>query len=86
MSNSTDDLITVSLGRGDGTFTYPPIAHAVDEYPQGMVVGDFDHDGLIDMAVTCRDKQLVNILIKRNIVDPKPENPAQPLAKTEQAA
>ena len=86
VSNSTDDLVTVSLGRGDGTFTYPPIAHVVDEYPQGMVVGDFDHDGLIDMAVTCRDKQLVNILIKRNIVDPKPDNPAQPLAKTEHAA
>ena len=86
VSNATDDLITVSLGRGDGTFTYPPIPHVVDEYPQGMVVGDFDHDGLIDMAVTCRDKNLVNILIKRNIVDPKPDNPAQSVAKSEQAS
>lgn len=86
VSNATDDLITVSLGRGDGTFTYPPIPHVVDEYPQGMVVGDFDHDGLIDMAVTCRDKNLVNILIKRNIVDPKPDNPVQSVAKSEQAS
>ena len=86
VSNSTDDLITVSLGRGDGTFTYPPIAHTVDEYPQGIVVGDFDNDGLIDMAVTCRDKNLVNILIKRNIVDPKPDNPVQSVAKSEQAS
>jgi len=86
VSNSTDDLITVSLGRGDGTFTYPPIAHVTDEYPQGMVTGDFNHDGLIDMAVTCRDKQLVNILMKRNIVDPKPDLPAQPQAETKQAA
>ena len=85
VSNATDDLITVSLGRGDGTFTYPPIPHVVDEYPQGMVVGDFDHDGLIDMAVACRDKNLVNILIKRNIVDPKPDNPVQSVAKSEQA-
>ena len=85
VSNSIDDLITVSLGRGDGTFTYPPIAHVVDEYPQGMVVGDFDHDGLIDMAVTSRDKRLVNILIKRNIIDPKPDIAGQPFIKTEQA-
>ena len=84
VSNATDDLITVSLGRGDGTFTYPPIPHVVDEYPQGIVVGDFDHDGLIDMAVTCRDKNLVNILIKRNIVDPKPDISTQPIAKTKQ--
>ena len=86
VSNPTDDSITVSLGRGDGTFTWPPIAHVVDEHPQGIVVGDFDHDGLIDMAVTCRDKNLVNILLKRNIVDPKPDNPVQPISKAEQAA
>ena len=83
VSNATDDSITVSLGRGDGTFTYPPIAHVVDEYPQGIVTGDFDHDGLIDMAVTCRDKNLVNILIKRNIVNPKPDNPARSINNSE---
>jgi hypothetical protein len=38
------------------------------------------------MAVTCRDKNLVNILLKRNIVDPKPDNPVQPISKAEQAA
>jgi len=86
VSNPTDDLITVSLGRGDGTFTWPPIAHVVDEHPQGIVVGDFDHDGLIDMAVTCRDKNLVNILLKRNIVNPKPDNPVQPVPEAKQAA
>ena len=52
---------------------------------KGMVVGDFDHDGLIDMAVTSRDKRLVNILIKRNIIDPKPDIAGQPFIKTEQA-
>ncbi len=86
VSNSTDDVITVSLGRGDGTFMWPPIAHVVDEHPQGIVVGDFDHDGLIDLAVTCRDKNLVDILLKRNIVDPKPDNPVQPISETKKAA
>jgi len=46
---------------------------------------------LIDMAVTCRDKNLVNILLKRNIVDPKPDNPkphnpVQPISTAKQAA
>jgi hypothetical protein len=77
VSNSTDDIITVSLGRGDGTFTWPPIAHVVDEHPQGIALHDFDNDGLIDMAVACRDRNLVNILLKRNIVNPKPDNPVQ---------
>ena len=80
------DFLDYAEAYGDGTFTYPPIAHVTDEYPQGMVTGDFNHDGLIDMAVTCRDKQLVNILMKRNIVDPKPDLPAQPQAETKQAA
>ena len=84
VSNSTDDIITVSLGRGDGTFTWPPIAHVVDEHPQGIVLHDFDNDGLIDMAVACRDKNLVNILLKRNIVNPKPDNPVQPASEVKE--
>jgi VCBS repeat protein len=77
VSNSTDDAITVSLGKGDGTFTYPPIYHRVDEYPQGVAVGDFDGDGLIDLAVACRDEGNINILLKRNMVNPRP-NPLKP--------
>jgi hypothetical protein len=38
------------------------------------------------MAVTCRDKNLVNILLKRNIVNPKPDNPVQPVSEAKQAA
>lgn len=81
VSNSTDDFISVSLGKGDGTFTYPPIYHAVDEYPQGIVTGDFNGDGLIDLAVSTRDKGLIDILLKRNMVNPKP-NPEPPHKRT----
>ena len=33
----------------------------------GIALGDFNKDGQIDLAVTCRDKTLVNILLKKNM-------------------
>jgi hypothetical protein len=75
VSNSTDDQISVSLGRGDGTFTYPPIYHKVDEHPQGMAVADYNGDGLLDIAVSSRDKNLIDILSKKNMINPKPDLP-----------
>ena len=78
VSNSTDDHVSVSLGRGDGTFTYPPIYHPVDQHPQGMAVADFNGDGLLDIAVSCRDKNLIDILSKKNMIIPKPDLPIDP--------
>ena len=80
VSNATLDTISVPLGRGDGTFTYPPIYHHVDEYPQGIALGDFNKDGRTDMAITCRDKMLINILLKKNMV-----NPSVALTKSDKA-
>ncbi len=78
VSNPTDDVVSVSLGKGDGTFTYPPIYHHVEQHPQGIVAGDFNGDGLIDLAVSCRDEGTINILIKRNMVNPNPNPPDTP--------
>jgi hypothetical protein len=70
VSNSTFDTISMVLGRGDGSFTYPPIYHPVNEYPQGMAIGDFNKDGMLDLATTCRDKTLVDVMLRRNILYP----------------
>ncbi len=49
----TQSGITVLLGRGDGTFrvagTYPPSRTSASA---GFTVGDFNHDGKLDIAVT----------------------------------
>jgi len=71
VSNATHDTVAVTLGRGDGTFVYPPIKHFVDEYPQGLVAGDFNKDGRMDVAVSCRDKNLVTILLRKNTASPR---------------
>ena len=77
-ANSSSDDLSVLLGRGDGTFTYPPINHFVDEYPQGLVTGDFNKDGKMDLAVSCRDKNLLTVLLKKNT---RPFGPsARPIA------
>ena len=75
VSNATHDTVAVTLGRGDGTFIYPPIKHFVDEYPQGLVAGDFNKDGRMDIAVSCRDKNLLTVMLKKNATQPRKSNP-----------
>ena len=77
VSNSVDDWISVSLGKGDGTFTYPPVYHPVDQHPQGLAVGDFDADGILDLAVSCRDKLVIDILLGKNVQLPSFNIPPQ---------
>jgi hypothetical protein len=43
--------IVVMLGRGDGTFNAPSYYSTNDTNPNGMVVGDFNSDGNLDIAV-----------------------------------
>jgi hypothetical protein len=46
-------LVSVLLGRGDGTFL-PVSLFATNNHPAKLVVGDFNHDGRPDVAVTCQ--------------------------------
>jgi hypothetical protein len=50
ISNRTDNIATVLMGNGDGTFQ-PPVAYTVGLTPRSVVVADFNGDGVLDVAV-----------------------------------
>jgi hypothetical protein len=41
---------TIFLGKGDGTFTAKPMSLTLDYFPTSVVVGDFNGDGVLDLA------------------------------------
>jgi len=47
---STSSTVSVLLGNGDGTFQ-PPLSFAAGAIPLSVAVGDFNGDGVLDMAV-----------------------------------
>jgi hypothetical protein len=63
MPNGVDAPGTVSvlLGNGDGTFQ-SHVDYGVGEYPTGVVAGDFNDDGNVDLAVSNDYDNTVSIL------------------------
>lgn len=41
---------TIFLGKGDGTFTFKATSFTLDYFPTSVVVGDFNGDGVLDLA------------------------------------
>lgn len=66
--NQGNDTLSVYLGNGDGTFTVGSTfllnnASASGNKPIAITQGDFNVDGLADLAVTDQDTDTVSILI-----------------------
>ena len=52
--NTGNQTLNIALGNGDGTFQ-PPIAIPAGQVPNGsalLSVADFNHDGLLDFAIS----------------------------------
>jgi hypothetical protein len=50
IANYIDPSVSVFLGNGDGTLQ-PAVAYRAPHYARGIVVGDYDRDGNLDLAV-----------------------------------
>lgn len=54
--------LSILLGIGDGRFR-PAVSYAVGTYPMAVVVGDFNRDGKLDLAVANRLSRNISILL-----------------------
>ena len=66
--NQTDDTMLIYLGNGDGTFTQGQTfllnnASSTGNKPVAITEGDFNVDGLPDLAVTDQDTDTVSVFI-----------------------
>lgn len=62
-SNSSQTLLAILLGKGDGTFTPVSTSPTVGLYPDSIAVADYNGDGIPDLAVTSVDDNLVTVLL-----------------------
>jgi len=61
VANSSDNTVSVLLGKADGTFS-PHVDYATGTYPASVAVGDFNNDGNLDFAVANENCTLVEHL------------------------
>ena len=57
-----DGSISVLLGNGDGTFQSARV-YAAESFPNSITVGDFNGDGKQDLAVACKEADLVAVYL-----------------------
>ena len=64
ITSSGNNNMTVLLGNGDGTFTPAGGSpFAVGSSPQGLAVGDFNGDGIADLAIAATSSNQVTVLL-----------------------
>jgi hypothetical protein len=63
LDNNNGNGINVFLGKGDGTFTLSASNPPTGSEPAGMTVGDYNGDGLLDLAVVNAGNATVTILL-----------------------
>jgi FG-GAP-like repeat len=65
-TDSQGGVVQIFLGNGDGTFSiggaYPTDA-GEGPYPENVVTGDFNHDGVIDLAIANPETSSVGVLL-----------------------
>jgi hypothetical protein len=57
--------ISVIPGRGDGSFIYPHYNYAVGSQPRSITGADFNHDGMMDIAVVLYQKQILEVFLRK---------------------
>lgn len=65
-SNNPSNFVCVMLGKGDGTFgtaTHFDVSKGPTKGPNGMAVGDFNHDGKPDLVTANYNAGNVNVLL-----------------------
>jgi Bacterial Ig-like domain (group 3)/FG-GAP-like repeat len=55
--------LDIFLGKGDGSFIQTAVSPTVGKYPAAIAVGDFNRDGIVDLAVSSTNDNNVTILL-----------------------
>ena len=63
LNNNGQGTISILLGRGDATFAEGPFRGSVGNGPQAITAGDFNGDGLPDVATPNNNNGTVSILL-----------------------
>jgi hypothetical protein len=63
--NRRGGSISVIPGRGDGSFVYPHYNYVVGSQPRSITGADFNHDGMMDIAVVLYQKQILEVFLRK---------------------